>query len=65
MISAGYVPEVLPVGAGGMPGEGGVGSGVRTLRRVRGGAPVPLRLQRVCECFAVPFGQGRQLDVWF
>jgi len=30
-----------------------------------GGAPVPLRLQRVCGFFVVPFGQGRQPSVWF
>jgi len=38
---------VLPVGVGGVPGRGGVSSGVRTLRRAGGGAPVPLHLQRV------------------
>jgi len=55
---------VLQVGAGGMPGEGAVGSGVRTLRRAGVGAPVPLHLQRVYGLFAVPFWQGRQPDVW-
>jgi len=50
---------VLPVGAGGAGGvAGGCGlsSGVRTLRRAGGGAPVPVRPQRVCRFFAVPFG---------
>jgi len=56
---------VLPVEAGGMPGGGGFGSGVRSLRRAGGGAPVSLHLQRVCRFFAVPFGQGRQPDIWF
>jgi len=68
MISESWALEVVPVGAGGaggMQGGCGVGSGVRTLRRAGGGAPVTLRLQRVCGCFAVPFWQGRQLDVWF
>jgi len=51
---------VLPVGPGGVPGTVGVGSGVRTLRRAGGGAPVPLRLQRVCGFFGVPLWQGRQ-----
>jgi len=55
---------VLPVGAGGVPGGGGVDSGVRTLRQAGGGAPVHLRLQRVCGFFAVPFWQGRQPGVW-
>jgi hypothetical protein len=55
---------VLPVAACGVPGAGGVGSGVRTLRRAGGGAPVPLHLQRVCGFFAVPVWQGRQPDVW-
>ena len=65
MISAGLVPEVLPVGEGGVPGGGGVSSGIRSLRRVGGGAPVPLRVQRVCGFFVVPFWQGRQPDFWF
>ena len=59
MISAGCAPEVLPVGADGVPGGGGVGSGIRSLRWAGGGAPVPLRVQRVCGFFAVPFWQGR------
>ena len=63
-ISDEYAPEVLQVGAGCMPGGGGVGSGVRTLRRAGGGAPGPLSLQRVCGFFAVPFWQGRQPDFW-
>jgi hypothetical protein len=46
---------VLKVGAGGVPGRGGVGSEVRILPRAGGGAPVPLRLQCVCRIFAVPF----------
>jgi hypothetical protein len=56
---------VLPVGAGGVPGGGGVGSGIRSLRRAGGGAPVPLHVQRACGLFAVPFWQERQLDFWF
>ena len=64
MISEGSAPEVLLVGAGDMPGGGGVGSGVSSLRHSGGGAPVPLRLQRVCGFFAVPFWQGRQPGVW-
>jgi len=44
-------------GTGGFPGLGGAGRG--------GGAPVPLRLQPVCESFAVPFWQGRQPSIWF
>jgi len=59
-----WAPEVLPVGAGGMPGGGGVSSGVHTLPRAGGGAPVPLCLQHVCGFFAVPFWQERQPDVW-
>ena len=56
---------MLPVGAGGVPGSGGVGSGVGSLRQSGGGVPVPLRLQRVGGFFAVPFWHGRQPDVWF
>jgi hypothetical protein len=56
---------VLPVGAGGVPGSGGVGSGVSSLCRMGGGAPVPLCLQRVCGFFALPFWQEDQPDVSF
>jgi len=59
-ISEGWTPEVLPVGvggAGGVRGGSGVGSGVRTLHWAGGGAPIPLRLQRVCRFFAVKFGK--------
>jgi len=49
---------VLPVGAGGMPGRGGVGSGVRCLSLSGGGAPVPLHLQHVHGFFAVPLLRG-------
>jgi len=56
---------VLPVGAGGVPGGGGVGSGICSLHRAGGGAPVPLRVQCDCEFFAVAFWQGRQQDVGF
>jgi len=48
-----------------MPGGGGVGSRIGSLRWAGGGAPVPLRIQRVYGIFAVPFWQGRQPDVWF
>jgi len=65
MISNSSAMATLPVGAGGRPGGGGVGTGVCTLRWARGGAPDPLHLQRVCGFFAVPFWQGRQTDVWF
>ena len=44
-------------GTGGILGQGGARHGV--------GPSVPLRLQRVCWFSAVPFGQGRQLSVWF
>jgi len=52
--------EVLPVNAAGFLGScgvgsaggSGVGSGVCCLPRLGGGAPVPLRLQRVCGFFA-------------
>jgi len=65
MIWEGWNAEVLPVGPGGVPGSGGVGSGVCSLRRSGGGAPVPLRLQRVWGFIAVPFWQGRQPAIWF
>jgi len=61
----GCTAEVLPVGAGGVLGSGGVSFGVRSLRRSGGGAPVPLYLQGVCGFFAVPLWEGRQPDVWF
>ena len=44
-------------GAGDVPCLAGAGRGR--------GAPMPLRLQRVCGFFAVPFWQGRQLSVRF
>jgi len=56
---------VLPVGADGMPGSGGVGSGVRSLRPSGGGVPVSSRPHGDCGFFAVPFCHGRQPDVWF
>jgi hypothetical protein len=65
MISAGGPPEVIPVGAGGAPGRGGVHYGICCLHRAGGGAPVPLRLQRVCRFFAVPFWPEMQPDIWF
>ena len=52
-----------PDGAGGIPGGGGISSIVSCLRQTRGGAPVPLRLQRVCGFFVVPFWQERQPSV--
>jgi len=61
----GWTPEVILVGAGGVPGRGGVGSGVRSLHRSGGGEAVPLHLQWVCGFIAVPCWQGRQSDVWF
>jgi len=62
-IPDGWAAHFLLVGAGGVPGRGGVGSGVHTLRQAGGGAPVPLCLHRVCGFFAVPFWQGSQPDV--
>jgi len=65
MISEGWPPEVLPVGAGVVPGGGGFGSGVHIPSRGGSGSPVPLPLQHVCRFFALPFWRGRQPDVWF
>jgi len=69
MISRRWAPEVLPVEASGVLGRGGLGSAVGSrfccLRRLGRGAPVPLRLQRVCRFFEVPFCQGRHLGIWF
>ena len=48
-------PELLPVGAGGVSGGGGVASGVSCLCLSGEGAPVPLRLHHVCGFFGVPF----------
>jgi len=58
-----WAPEWLPVGAGRVPGRGGISSGVGCPRQSGGGVPVPLRLQCVSRLFAVPFGQGRHLAV--
>jgi len=58
-------PCLTPGGICGIPGRHGVRSGVGCLCQSGGGAPVPLRLQRVCRFFAVPFGQGRHPFVWF
>jgi len=44
-------------GSGGVPGLSGAGRGA--------GAPVHLRLQRVCEFFAVPLWRGGQLSISF
>jgi len=52
-----WAPSVSPGGTGGVPGEGGAGSG--------GGAPDPSYLQRVCEFIAMPFWQERQSSIWF
>jgi len=73
MILRCWAAEVLPAEAGGVPGRGGVGCGVGSgagngvwcLRRLGGGAPVPLRLQHVCEFVAVRFLQGRHPGVRF
>jgi len=61
-IYAGGIPSVSELssssdGTGGDSGRGGAGLG--------GGVPLPLRLQRVCALFAVPFWQGRQPSIWF
>jgi hypothetical protein len=63
-----WAPEVLLVGAGGVPGCGGIGTGVGaglgSLCRLDGGAPVLLRLQCVSGIFVLPFCQERRLAVW-
>ena len=65
----GWAPEVLLVEAGGVLGRGGIGSGVGSgvccLHLLAGGAPVPLRPQRISGFFAVPFWQGRHWGMWF
>ena len=58
-------PALLPGRTGVIPGSGSAGTGVRCLRRSGGAAPVPLRLQRVCGFFTVPFGQGKHLSRWY
>ena len=60
----GGTPAVLELGdlsqaSGGAGGVTGLGGAFHD-----GGAPVPLRLQRVCGFFAVPFWQGRQPSIW-
>ena len=69
MIWRRWAPEVLPLKARGIPGRGGVGSGVGSgaccLSWLGEGAPVLLRLQLFCGYFALPFWQGRHLGVWF
>ena len=60
-----WAPEVLPVGAGGILGRGGISSGVSCLRRLGGGTPVSIYLQRVYRFFRGPFWQGRHPVVWF
>jgi len=59
-----WAPEVLLVGADGVLGRGGIGSGVGCLRWLGGGARA-LRLQRVSGFCTVPFWQGRHPAVWF
>ena len=66
-ISRLWLPEVLTVEAGGVLGRGGVGSGVGSglycLRRLGGGSPVHVHLQRVCGFLPVPFSNERHLGV--
>jgi len=60
-----WAPALILGTKGGVPGRCGIGSGVGSLRRSGGGAPVPLHLQSICGFFAVPFWQGRHPSVWF
>jgi len=46
-------------GGGRVPGSGDVGSGVGSLCRTGGCAPVPLSLLYVCGFFEAPFWQGK------
>ena len=50
-------------GADGVQAGCGVSFGVSCLCRSGGGTLLPLSLQRVCEFFAEPFCQERQLPV--
>jgi len=52
-----WLLSLAPGGAGGVPGQHGASCG--------GGAPVPVRLQRVCGFITVPCWQGRQPSIWF
>jgi len=57
--------ELSPIGVRGIPGGGVVSYAVRCMRRSGGGAPVPLRLNHIWECFEVPFWQETHPAVWF
>jgi len=63
-ISEDWAPELLPGGVGGISGRGGIYSDVSCLRHSGGGAPVPLKLQRACGLFTVPFCEGRHPAMW-
>jgi len=54
---------VSPGSSGGNPGRGGVSCGGGAGSD--GGALVPLRLQRACRFFAVPYSHKRQPSILF
>ena len=64
-IWARWAAQLLPVRVGGVSGRDGVSSRVGYLRRLVGGAPVPVHLHCVCRFFAVPLWQSRDPAVWF
>jgi len=50
-------PWLLPGGAGGVPGCGGIGSGVGCHRQLGGGASGTLNLQHICWVLVVPLSR--------
>jgi len=65
LICALWAPLFSPGGAGGVQGEGGIGSGVHYLYRMGGGGRVPLSLQQFCGYIAVQFCQRSHPSLWF
>jgi len=63
-ISDRWAASLLPGGTDGVSGGCGVSSGVSCLSCASGGAPMPLRYQRVWGFCAVLFRQGRQPLIW-
>jgi len=70
-ISGWQFDDFRRLSSGGITISGGWRGGRRWSRlwsphpcRAGGGSAVPLRLQRVCGFFTVPFWQGRQPEIW-
>jgi len=59
-----WAPSLSPGGTGGIPGKGGVRSGLDCQCQSAGGASYPLHLHCIGALCAVPIWQGRQLSMF-